>query len=271
MKQPWMMKNAAIDRERTTVMGIVNVTPDSFSDGGRYFDPDQAVAHALSMQDEGADIIDIGGQSTRPGSKTLDAREELARIEPVIAALRGRLRVPLSIDTFYPEVAERALQLGADIVNDVSGRADPTMAAVVAQTGAGWILTETLGNYREDIAGDVAERLRRLASQAQDCGVKQESVCLDPGFGFEKDAAQNVALMHGLDRVSALDYPLLAGVSRKRFIGALTGVEQADERDPGTLAAHLLCLQKGACIIRAHNVPMSLQMARVWDGYRGAF
>lgn len=270
MKSSWVVKNAKIRCEQTTVMGIVNVTPDSFSDGGRYLSPDHAIERALAMQEEGAGIIDVGGQSTRPGSLPLSAEEELFRIEPVVAALGGRLKVPLSVDTYYPEVAQRALQLGASIVNDVSGRADPAMAAVVARSGAGWILTETLGGYSADVAGDVAGRLGRLAQEALALGVAREQICLDPGFGFEKDTAQNTALLAGLDRVAALGYPLLAAASRKRFIGALTGVEQPDRRDPGSLAVHLLCLQKGACMIRAHDVAMSVQMARVWDALRDA-
>lgn len=264
----WKAGQHYFNGSRTLVMGIVNVTPDSFSDGGRYLDPAAAVKHALRLQEEGADILDIGGQSTRPGSKLLTPEEELSRIEPVVEALRGRLRVPLSIDTFYPDVAERTLALGADIVNDVSGKVTPAMAAVVAKTGAGWVLTETQGNYGPDIAGEVAARLADLASSAEGMGVGRNQLCLDPGFGFEKDAEQNLELLRGLDRITALGYPLLAGVSRKRFIGALTGVEQADQRDPGSMAVHLLCLQKGACIVRAHNVSLSLQMARVWDGYR---
>lgn len=269
MKSSWTVKNTVIDCDRTTVMGILNVTPDSFSDGGRYLNTARAVECALTMQEEGADIIDIGGQSTRPGSLPLPAEEELSRIEPVISALSGRLKVPLSVDTYYPEVAQRALQLGASIVNDVSGRANPAMAAVVAASGAGWILTETLGSYQADVAGDVCGRLGRLAEEALHLGVAREHICLDPGFGFEKDAAQNTALLAGLDRVASLGYPLLAAASRKRFIGALTGVEQPDLRDPGSLAVHLLCLQKGANMIRVHNVSMSVQMARVWDALRG--
>lgn len=265
---PWIAKQHTIDCNVTTVMGIINVTPDSFSDGGRYLDPAAAVEHALQLQEEGADILDIGGQSTRPGSTVLTAQEELLRIQPVVEALRGRLRVPLSIDTFYPEVAECTLSLGADIINDVSGQINPAMAAVVAQTGAGWVLTETQGNYGHNIAGEVASRLANFASTAESMGVDRSQICLDPGFGFEKDAEQNLDLLRGLDRIAALGYPLLAGVSRKRFVGALTGVEQADQRDPGSMAIHLLCLQKGACIVRAHNVPLSVQMARVWDGYR---
>lgn len=264
----WMARQYSIDCGLTTVMGIVNVTPDSFSDGGKYLDPAAAVEHALQMQEEGAGIIDVGGQSTRPGSATLTANEELRRIEPVMRALRGRLRVALSVDTFYPEVAERALALGADIINDVSGRVNPAMASLAAKTGAGWILTETRGDYGPDIATQVADRLASLAAQAEALGVPREQLCLDPGFGFEKDAEQNIELLRGLHRVSALEYPLLAGVSRKRFIGALTGAAAPDERDPGSMAVHLLCLEQGACIVRAHNVSLSMQMARVWDGYR---
>lgn len=154
------------------------------------------------------------------------------------------------------------------MINDVSGRVNPAMASLAAKTGAGWILTETRGGYGPDIASEVAGRLASLAAQAEALGVPREQICLDPGFGFEKDAAENIELLRGLHRVSALGYPVLAGVSRKRFIGALTGVERPDERDPGSMAVHLLCLEQGACIVRAHNVPLSVQMARVWDGCR---
>lgn len=270
MNRVFRAKEYSVCLDRSSVMGIVNVTPDSFSDGGRFLNPDTAVEHALWMQEQGADIIDVGGQSTRPGSRLLSPEEELARIEPVVRALQGRLHIPLSIDTFYPEVAERVLEWGADIVNDVGGRADPAMAEVVCKTGAGWILTETRGEYADDIAADVAGRLARLAGEAGSLSVDQEHLCLDPGFGFHKDATQNLALLHGLEQTAALGYAVLAGASRKRFVGELTGETEADKRDAGTLAVHLLCLQKGAHIIRAHNLPMSVQLARVWDGYRSA-
>ena len=262
----WQTAAGPLALDRTLVMGIVNVTPDSFSDGGQYADPAAAVAHALALQADGADLIDVGGQSTRPGSKRISDEEEWARLAPVLAALRGRLTVPVSVDTFYPAVAERALDAGVAVVNDVSGSADPAMAALVARTGAGWVLTETAGAYGPDVAADVAARLDSLVRQAITYGVAEAQLCRDPGFGFGKDAAQNVALLRDLAAVAAAGgTPLLAGASRKRFVGALTGVEQPHKRDGGSLAVHLLCRQRGARILRTHNVALTVQALRVWQ------
>lgn len=264
----WKIGKGSLDLGQVQLMGIVNVTPDSFSDGGRCFAPDDAVEHALRLQEEGADILDMGGQSTRPGSERLTAEEEWARLSPVLARLQGRLRIPLSVDTFYPQVAQKAIALGAQIINDVSPSFNPHMASLVAQTGVGWVLTETGGDYPPEIVTEVARRLKQRAEQAQAAGVKKECLCLDPGFGFQKDIPQNLALLQGLEVIADLGYPLLVGLSRKRVIGALTGESDPARRDPGSVAAHLTCLRRGAHILRVHHIPLHRQAVTMWETER---
>ncbi len=259
-------------------MGIVNVTPDSFSDGGRHFDASDALAAALAMVDEGADIIDIGGESTRPGAEPVTAAEELRRVVPVIEALRSRSDVVISIDTTKAEVAQAAVEAGADIVNDVSGGVfEPALLEVVARTGAGVVLTHTPARpsemlaweHYDDVVATVVDALGARLAAADAAGIPRTHVALDPGFGFGKNAAQNMALLRRLDAVVALHPVVLAGVSRKRMIREHVGTD-AWRLEHGTTAAHALALAAGAAVVRTHDVAAGRACAQVVAGWRDA-
>jgi dihydropteroate synthase len=250
-------------------MGIINVTPDSFSDGGRHFDAGAAIGCGEAMVRDGADILDIGGESTRPGATALSVAEEQARILPVIEALRGT-GVPISVDTRNAATMAAALDAGASIVNDVSAlQHDPAAAALVAQRGCPVILMhmrgvpETMGNLAQyqDVAVDVARELGERVAAAEAAGIRRENIATDPGIGFAKHGHQNVELLQGLANLRALGCPIVVGVSRKRFIGALTG---PGERDSASLAAGLYALGQGATILRVHDVAMTVRAVRVW-------
>ncbi|MEZ5317724.1 MAG: dihydropteroate synthase [Vicinamibacterales bacterium] len=261
--------------ERTLVMGILNVTPDSFSDGGATLDPDAAVAHALAMAEAGADLIDVGGESTRPGAAPLPADEEWRRVGPVLEALRGRVEVPLSIDTYKAEIAERALARGAAIVNDVSALAyDPGLAGVVARAGAPVILMHTRGRSADmyaaarygDVAAEVAAELRVRADAARAAGIRADRIVLDPGLGFAKRAEHSLAALAGLPVLAALGYPMLSGPSRKSFLVAGLGDVPPPYRLWGTAAAVTASVLLGAHIVRVHDVAPMVQVVRVADG-----
>jgi dihydropteroate synthase len=264
--------------ERSLVMGVLNVTPDSFFDGGAYTDHDQAIRRGLQMEEEGADLIDVGGESSRPGAVPVGATEEIRRIAPVIEALAGRLRVPISIDTTRSETARVALAAGAAIVNDISAlRLDPSLAEVAAEAGAGLVLMHMRGEPRTmhklppaaDILMDVEACLLEAIGSARERGVDHEAIVLDPGIGFGKTVAQNVELLASLGRLAALDRPLLVGTSRKSFLGGLTGRGPAERRDAtvASLAVAVLC---GAHIVRVHDVDAARDAVRVADAVLGA-
>jgi dihydropteroate synthase len=255
------------------VMGIVNVTPDSFFDGGRYLDAPAAVAHALRLIEQGAEIIDVGGESTRPGAVPVSEAEELRRVMPVIEQLAGRVKVPISIDTAKAGVARAALGTGASILNDVAAnRAEEAMWELVAEARAGYVCMHTQGTPQTmqlnpaytDVVGEVGEffagRLRRLS----DCGVGREQVILDPGIGFGKTAEHNLQLLGAVMSFARLKRPLLIGVSRKSFIGKLLGAELA-ARLPAALACACLSVAAGAQIIRAHDVAETVQAIRMTE------
>jgi dihydropteroate synthase len=243
------------------VMGILNVTPDSFSDGGRFLDPDRAVDHALAMEAAGAAIIDIGGESTRPGAANVKVEVELERILPVIEALRPTLKIPISIDTRKAVVASAALDEGAAIVNDVSGLMfDPILAQSVAQAGAVLILMHMSGTpatmnryarYRDEVA-EVRAFLDRQARAAIEAGVLHTRIIVDPGLGFAKNARHNLKLMGGLSEICALGYPVMVGASRKRFVRAIAGSRESDLLF-GTAAVNALAVVGGASILRVHD------------------
>jgi dihydropteroate synthase len=247
---------------RPSVMGVVNVTPDSFSDGGLNFRAEDAVAAALRMAEEGAAIVDVGGESTRPGSEGVSPDEELRRVVPVLEALQGR--VPVSIDTAKAEVAQRALALGAELVNDVTAlRSDPGLAEVVASSDAYLCLMHMQGEPRtmqhkptyEDVAGEVAAFLEERLGFAVDAGVPEERICLDPGFGFGKDVAQNFELLARLAEIVALGRPVLVGLSRKRSLGRILGDPEATTGPlSASLAAAVEAYERGATIFRVHDV-----------------
>jgi dihydropteroate synthase len=255
------------------VMGIVNVTPDSFSDGGRFFLPEAAVAHALELVAQGAEILDVGGESTRPGAEPVGEAEELRRVLPVITALVGRVAVPLSIDTVKPAVAAAALAAGASIVNDIAAnRADPEMWRLVAGAGAGYVcmhmrgtpatmqVQPEYGDVVAEVAEFFAERLERLAK----AGVAAEQVVLDPGIGFGKTAEHNLQLLAGLGSLTKFARPILIGVSRKSFIGKTVGAG-LEQRLPGSLACACWAVAHGARIIRAHDVAETAQAVRMTE------
>lgn len=265
----WKIKDRRLEiGKKTYVMGIVNVTPDSFSDGGNYFGTDDAVGHALQLAAEGVDILDIGGQSTRPGHTPVSEQEEWERIAPVLSALEGKTELPVSVDTYYPYVAERALDCGADIINDVSGVINPEMAEIIKNTGAGWIIMHN-GGISENISAAkvVAEWMQSAIAQALELGVPAAQLCVDPGIGFGKDPEQNYELIRKTADIKPEGYPYLLGASRKRCIGAATGTE-ADDRDYGTAAAHTVGIMGGADIIRTHIGAGAVQAARVADAVK---
>ncbi|MGO0576512.1 dihydropteroate synthase [Ornithinimicrobium panacihumi] len=273
----------------TRIMGIVNVTPDSFSDGGRWIDPAVAVRRGREMAAEGADLIDVGGESTRPGSRRPDEQEELDRVLPVVAALADEGLV-VSVDTMRAEVARQTLEAGAAIINDVSGgQADPDMPAVIAATGAPFVLMHWRGlltdpheqPHYDDVTAEVCRELTDRVDALLGAGVAREQIILDPGFGFSKDAGHNWTLLSRLDRVMALGLPVLVGTSRKRFLGRLParpGVTVAPDaaptepvdRDVATAATSLLAAQAGAWAVRVHDVAATREALGVWQMVRGA-
>ena len=257
-------------------MGVVNVTPDSFSDGGRYAAPDAAIDHARRLLGEGADLLDVGGESTRPGSQPVSAAEQWRRIGPVIEAL-ARDGAPLSVDTASAEVAERALTAGARIVNDVTALSDPAMAGVVAASGAGLVLMHMRGTpadmqrdprYR-DAPAEVAAFLAGRLEVALAAGIRREAIALDPGVGFGKAARHSLEVLARLDALTALGRPVLIGVSRKSFIGQILDLP-ADQRLEGSLAAAAIAVFLGAGIVRAHDVAATVRAVRVAEALRKA-
>jgi dihydropteroate synthase len=260
--------------ERTLLMGVVNVTPDSFSGDGLHLDVKAAVSRALEMERDGADIIDIGGESTRPGAEWLGADEELSRVIPVLKLLRGRLKIPISIDTNKSEVAEAAAQAGAEIINDVTAlRRDPRVAEVACRYKLPIILMHMRGEPRtmqtapfaRDVMRDVTQSLKKAAALATRCGIPKSKLVLDPGVGFGKSFAQNYELIGRLPELARLGVPILVGPSRKGFIGRTLGGVPENERVFGTAATVTACILQGAHIVRVHDVREMSQVARVAD------
>jgi dihydropteroate synthase len=262
--------------ERTLVMGVLNVTPDSFSDGGEFFSLDRAMAHAEKMIADGADIIDVGGESTRPGSAFVSEEEELRRVIPVIERLMAGPSVPISIDTTKSSVARAALETGAEIVNDISGlRFDPLIADEAAKAGAGLVLMHSRGIPKtmqqlppvDDIMSEVVIGLHDSVAAAEQRGVTRVRIAVDPGIGFGKTIEQNVELIAKLDQLvrEFSDFPVIIGTSRKSFIGKLLGGAPADERLYGTIASVAASVMKGAHIVRVHDVKAVVEALRVVD------
>jgi dihydropteroate synthase len=264
--------------KRTLVMGVLNVTPDSFSDGGKFFDAKRAVQHALAMQNDGADIVDVGAESTRPGSEEISVAEELSRLLPVLERLRCKLKIPISVDTQKATVAEMALGAGAEIINDISGlRSDPELARVAARHGAALILmhmrgtpkTMQKGPFARNVTRDVVSGLRQSIATAKKYGVARSQIVIDPGIGFGKNYAQNYELLAKLPELAKLGYPLMTGTSRKGFLGATLAkngkpapVEGRIWATAATVAASIL---NGAHVVRVHDVAEMKQIALVTD------
>ena len=268
--------------QHTSIMGVVNVTPDSFSDGGRFTDVDAAVARGRELAAAGADVVDVGGESTRPGSSRPEEQEERERVLPVVSAL-AQLGYAVSVDTMRASVAQAALEAGAVLVNDVSGGlGDPEMGPMVAQTGARYVVMHWRGllsdpaatHHYDDVVGEVCAELSDRVDVLLRQGVREEQLVLDPGLGFSKDAGHNWALLAGLDRVVALGLPVLVGASRKRFLGRLPARPGAalpdepsapQERDAATAATSLLAAQAGAWAVRVHEVAPTRDALAVWE------
>lgn len=235
------------------IMGILNVTPDSFSDGGEFLNTDKAIEKAVSMINDGVDIIDIGGQSTRPGFSRISASEEMKRIEPILNTIKQISTIPISVDTFYSAVAIKSLELGADIINDVSGVIEEQTIKAVSESGKYLVITcnkELIGN---DIVSDTAEMFDNMAEKADSLGLKKEKLIFDPGFGFHKTFKQDAALLKNIGKLTQYN-PLLIGLSRKRIIGALSGIDNPINRDDASLTAAIYAYIKGVNIVRTHNV-----------------
>lgn len=261
----------SLDLRLPCIMGIVNVTPDSFSDGGRFLDPEEALAQSLSLVREGAGIIDIGGESTRPGSDAVGEDEELRRVVPVVEALAARVGVPISVDTVKASVARGSLEAGAAIINDISAlRADPGMVDVVADSGCAVCLMHMLGEPKtmqdnpvyKDVVGEVLAFLEERMSFALAHGVREEQILVDPGIGFGKTVEHNLVLLRELDRFRELGRPILLGTSRKRFLGSILG-SAPRERAVGTVATTVIGLLAGAHIFRVHDVKPNFEALRV--------
>jgi len=260
--------------KRTAIMGILNVTPDSFSDGGLYFDREKAIARAIDIEQDGADIIDIGGESSRPGSEAVPENEELRRVLPVIESVSRVVKIPVSIDTYRASVAERAIGAGAQIVNDISSfRFDNGMSVVVNRARAGIVLMHSRGTRdglhkqgpMNDPIHEVATALSAAAEQAVAAGIPAEAVVLDPGIGFGKAATESVAILKSLEGFSKIGYPLLVGTSRKSFIRLLTSDHTQDSRIWGTAATVVAAIMNGAHIVRVHDVRQTRILADVAD------
>jgi dihydropteroate synthase len=253
-------RDQVLSLDRVAIMGVLNVTPDSFSDGGLWLDPDKAIAHAHEMVEQGAAIIDVGGESTRPGAEPVPEEEELRRVLPVIGALHDGIDVPISIDTRKEEVARRAVEAGATIVNDTLGE-EGSVEKVAIETGAALVVMHSRGTPETmrsltdygDVVTDIAGFLARRASEIEAAGHPRDSIVLDPGFGFAKTPEQNLMLLNRFETLTALGYPILAGTSRKSFLGAILDVPE-NERVEGTVVTVAWAVSKGARIVRVHDV-----------------
>lgn len=273
---PFICGRYELDLSTPKVMGIVNLTPDSFSDGGRHADSQRGIAHAHRLIEEGAHMLDIGGESTRPGAAQVPAEQEIARIVPVIHALRDA-GVPLSVDTAKPQVMQAALEAGADMINDINGLRAPGALEVIRQSSCGLCLMHMQGEPRTmqadptyiDVVEDVRRFLQEQTQRLLDAGVQPGRITLDPGFGFGKTVAQNYRLMHALPALGELGYGLLVGVSRKSMLGAVTG-KPVDDRLCASVAGALAAVARGAHIVRVHDVAATVDALKIWQAVADA-
>jgi len=271
MAQLLRCADKTLQLDHPLVMGIVNITPDSFSDGGSFFDSSRAISHALKLVGEGAAILDIGGESTRPGAAEVSVQEELDRVIPVIEALAAEVAVPLSIDTSKPEVMTEALRKGAGLLNDVRALQEPGALEVAAESDVPVCLMHMQGEprmmqddpYYEDVIADIEAFFRQRIAACERAGIKRERILLDPGFGFGKTLEHNISLLAGLEKFQALGCPLLVGMSRKRMIGTLLGDVPTDQRVYGSVSAAVIAAMKGAAIIRVHDVRPTVEALKI--------
>jgi len=275
----WQIRGRTVRLQRPLVMGVLNITRDSFSDGGKFLSADAAVQHAENLIAEGAGILDVGGESTRPGSSPVSASDEISRVIPVIESIAARFDIPISIDTTKGEVAEAALNAGAHIINDISGlRFDERIAAIAAEYGAGLVLMHSRGNFEtmhsqtpvHDIIREVKESFSRMLKTSAACRVASEQIILDVGIGFSKTQSQNLELLAKLDKLKAEfpDHPFLVGASRKSFLGKILGGGGPDERLFGSLAAAAIAVWNGADIIRVHDVKETVRSLKVIEAIK---
>ncbi|WP_089603636.1 dihydropteroate synthase [Acinetobacter piscicola] len=267
----------SLDLSQAHVMGILNVTPDSFSDGGKHNQKDQAVAYALQMIAEGATVIDIGGESTRPGASPVEIQEEIRRVIPVVVEL-AKYDVVISIDTSQPEVIREAVKAGAHIWNDVRALVRPNALETAAELNIPIIIMHMRGepttmnnlDQYQDVTQNVITELQQRVDDALQAGVKPENIMIDPGFGFAKNAQQNLKLLNEFYKLNQMGYPILSALSRKRFIGEALGGADAQNRAVGSVAAHLLSIQQGACMVRVHDIKAMSDAIKVWQAMQAA-
>jgi len=273
----WKCGSCELELDPTLIMGILNLTPDSFSDGGQYEDPVVAVPRAVTMCRDGAVIIDMGGESTRPGAAAISAAEEIERVVPTLKRVIEHERCPVSIDTRNVEVARAAVEAGAEIINDVSGFRESEMVEFAASVDAGLVVMHMLGEpktmqdepHYDDVVGEIAEYLNTRAEVLMNAGVERERICVDPGIGFGKTLEHNLQILRDLPRLAELGFPLLVGVSRKAMVGALTGVEEPTRRVAGSLGAGVWAALNGADILRVHDVRETVHAVRVAEAIKG--
>ena len=245
--------------KKTYIMGILNVTPDSFSVVGKWFKPEKAIEKAFEIEKDGADIIDIGAQSTRPGFNVISSEEEWSRLEPVLSALKGRLNIPISVDTFYKEVAEKSIEQGADIINDITGCCDNDMFSALENNNCGIIINHNFGDL------NIKSFFENKLQEAKNHGINPERICFDPGIGFNKNQNQDAFIIKNLKNFKIKDNALLVGISRKRVIGVNCGNPLPKDRVFGTIAANTLAIKNGANIIRVHDIKEAVQASQVTD------
>ena len=275
--QIWTFGHLKLDLSQPHVMGILNVTPDSFSDGGLHNQKDQAVAKALEMIADGATVIDVGGESTRPGASVVDVEEEIRRVVPVVEEL-AKHDVIISIDTSQPEVIKAAVKAGAHIWNDVRALTRPQALETAAELNIPVIIMHMRGepttmnnlDQYDDVTQDVIRELSQRVQDALDVGVKAEHIMIDPGFGFAKNAQQNLKLLQEFYKLTEMGYPILSALSRKRFIGAVLNGAEPQARAVGSAAAHLLSIQQGACMVRVHDVKATADAIKIWKAMQNA-
>lgn len=268
----WTFGDLILDLSQPHVMGILNVTPDSFSDGGQHNSKDAAINRALQMIQQGATVIDVGGESTRPGALNVEVEEEIQRVVPVVQEL-SKYDVVISIDTSQPEVIQAAVNAGAHIWNDVRALTRPNALKTAAELNIPVIIMHMRGepttmnhlDHYDDVTADVIVEIQQRVDDAIRVGVKPENIMIDPGFGFAKNVQQNFKLLNDLYRLHEIGYPILSALSRKRFIGAAVGAEQASARAVGSVAGHLLSIQQGASMVRAHDVKETVDAIKIWQ------
>lgn len=271
-QRQWSFGALTLDLSQPHVMGILNVTPDSFSDGGQHNEKEQAIARAKQMIAEGATVIDVGGESTRPGAAVVEIEEEIRRVVPVVEEL-AKLDVVISIDTSQPEVIRAAVAAGAHIWNDVRALTRPQALETAAELNIPVIIMHMRGepttmnnlDQYEDVTTDVIRELSQRVQDALDAGVKAENIMIDPGFGFAKNAQQNLQLLNEFYKLTDMGYPILSALSRKRFIGSVLDAAEPQQRAVGSATAHLLSIQQGACMVRAHDVKATADAIKIWQ------